>query len=53
MLVQQTVMALNGLESLSGVDMRRSEELTAKDIMQTDLLVVTCQTTVSLALYLL
>lgn len=40
-------MALNGLESLYGLDMRRSEEMTAKDIMETDLQVVTCQTTVS------
>lgn len=40
-------MRLNGLESLYGLDMRRSEEMTAKDIMETDLKVVPCQTTVS------
>lgn len=40
-------MGLNGLESLYGLDMRRSEEMTAKDIMETDLKVVPCQTTVS------
>lgn len=43
-------MALNGLESLYGLDMRRSEEMTAKDIMETNMLVVPCQTTVSLLL---
>lgn len=42
------VMALNGLESLYGLDMRRSEEMTAKDIMETDMMVVPCHTTVSL-----
>lgn len=41
-----SVMRLNGLESLYGLDMRRSEEMTAKDIMETDLKVVPCQTTV-------
>ena len=41
-----TVMALNGLESLYGLDMRRSEEMTAADIMETDLKVVPCKTTV-------
>lgn len=41
-----TVMALNGLESLYGLDMRRSEEMTAADIMETDLNVVPCKTTV-------
>lgn len=39
-------MALNGLESLYGLDMRRSEEMTAADIMETDLNVVPCKTTV-------
>lgn len=42
-----SVMRLNGLESLYGLDMRRSEEMMAKDIMDTNLKVVPCQTTVS------
>lgn len=44
-------MGLNGLESLYGLDMRRSEEMTAKDIMETDLKVVPCQTTVRVRLH--
>lgn len=40
-------MALNGLESLYGLDMRRSEEMTAKDIMETKMNVVPCHTTAS------
>lgn len=44
-------MALNGLESLYGLDMRRSEEMTAKDIMETNMNVVPCQTTVSVFVF--
>ncbi|CAN0163431.1 unnamed protein product, partial [Ectocarpus sp. 12 AP-2014] len=44
--IYDSVMRLNGLESLYGLDMRRSEEMTAKDIMETDLKVVPCQTTI-------
>lgn len=44
--VYDSVMALNGLESLYGLDMRRSEEMTAKDIMETKMNVVPCHTTV-------
>lgn len=48
-LAYSEVMALNGLESLYGLDMRRSEEMTAKDIMETNMNVVPCHTTVSLS----
>lgn len=44
--VTRTVMKLNGLESLCGLDMWRSEEMMAKDIMQTKMIVVPCQATV-------
>eukprot|EP00903_Cladosiphon_okamuranus_P009149 g8742.t1 len=51
--IYDSVMQLNGLESLYGLDMRRSEEMTAKDIMETDLKVVPCQTTIGALLRLL
>eukprot|EP00904_Undaria_pinnatifida_P001073 jgi/Undpi1/10967/HiC_scaffold_30.g13268.m1 len=51
--IYDSVMALNGLESLYGLDMRRSEEKTAQDIMETDLKVVPCKTTIGSILELL